>query len=121
MKNSLGFRLETPDKTIVISGDTGPSENLVHFAKDADILIHEAYLPGIFSGRSGEPQRASQNLSRYHTTAEQAGEIATRANVKQLVIMHVIPGNQADKIYEFAAKTFKGKVTVGADLMRFSP
>ena len=41
--------------------------------------------------------------------------------MKQLVITHVIPGNQADKIYELAAKTFKGKVTVGADLMRFSP
>ena len=73
---AFGYRFDCGGKSIVISGDTAPSENLVRFAKDADILIHEAYLPGIFSGRSGEPQRASQNLSRYHTTAEQAGEIA---------------------------------------------
>jgi ribonuclease Z len=118
---AFGYRFDCRGKSIVISGDTAPSENLVRFAKDADILIHEAYLPGIFSGRSGEPERVAQNLSRYHTTADQAGEVATRANVKQLVITHVIPGNQADKIYELASKTFKRKVTVGADLQRFSP
>jgi ribonuclease Z len=118
---AFGYRFDCGGKSIVISGDTAPSDNLVRFAKDADILIHEAYLPGIFTSRRGEPERASQNLSRYHTTAEQAGEVATRANVKQLVITHVIPGDRADEIRQLAAKTFKGKLTVGADLMRFQP
>ena len=118
---AFGYRFDCGGKSIVISGDTGPSDNLVRFAKDTDILIHEAYLPGIFSSRPNEPRQVSQNLSRYHTTAEQAGEIATRANVKHLVITHVIPGDRADEIFRLASKSFKGKVTVGADLMRFTP
>lgn len=118
---AFGYRFDCGAKSIVISGDTGPSDNLVRFAKDADILIHEAYLPGFFSSRQDEPQRVAENLSRYHTTAEQAGEVATRANVKQLVITHVIPGDRADEIRQLASKTFKGKLTVGADLMHFAP
>lgn len=118
---AFGYRFDCGGKSIVISGDTGPSDNLVRFAKDADILIHEAYLPGIFSNRSNEPARVGQNLSRYHTTAEQAGEVATRANVKQLVLTHLIPGNRAGELSELASRTFKGKVTAGADLMRFVP
>jgi len=118
---AFGYRFDCGGKSIVISGDTGPSDNLVRFAMDADILIHEAYLPGIFPDRSNEPQRVAENLSRYHTTAEQAGDVATRANVKQLVITHVIPGDRAEDIRQLTSKTFKGKLTVGADLMHFTP
>jgi ribonuclease Z len=118
---AFGYRFDCGGKSIVISGDTGPSDNLVRFARDADILIHEAYVPGAFNGRSDEPSRVAQNLSRYHTTAVQAGEVATRANVKQLVLTHLIPGDQSGEIFELASRTFKGRVTVGADLMRFTP
>lgn len=118
---AFGYRFDCGRKSIVISGDTAPSDNLVRFARGADILIHEAYLPGVFTTRPGEPPVVAHNLSRYHTTAEQAGEIATRAGVKQLVLTHVAPGDQADQMRQLAAKKFKGKVTAGADLMRFTP
>jgi ribonuclease Z len=132
---AFGYRFDCGGKSIVISGDTAPSDNLVHFAKDADILIHEAYLPGIFNSRpnagstppnrqaggSAQPAQVAENLSRYHTTAEQAGQIAARAKVKQLVLTHVIPADRPDEMLRLASRAFKGKVTVGSDLMPVKP
>ena len=118
---AFGYRFDCGGKSIVISGDTASSNNLVRFAKNADVLIHEAYLPGTFNPRNGEPAQVAKNLMRYHTTAEQAGEIATRTNVKQLVLTHLIPGDRTDEMLRLASKTFKGNVIVGADLMRITP
>jgi len=118
---AFGYRFDCGGKSIVISGDTAPSDNLVHFAEGADILIHEAYLPGFFDAREGKGTRVAQNLSRYHTTASQVGEVAARAHVKQLVITHVMPPDQSEAIGKMAAGAFSGKITVGVDLMRFSP
>ncbi len=118
---AFGYRFDCGGKSIVISGDTAPSDNLVQFAKGADILIHEAYLLGIFQQNRNDAGRIAQNLSRYHTNAEQAGEIAARAGVKRLVLTHVIPGDRSAALHDLAAKAFKGEVTVGADLMRFTP
>jgi ribonuclease Z len=132
---AFGYRFDCGGKSIVISGDTGPSDNLVRFAKDADVLIHEAYLPGTFrnrhtagaksanaqTGGSVELAQVSEILSRYHTTAEQAGEIAARANVKHLVLTHVIPPNRSEEMLRLASQTFKGEVTVGTDLLHVVP
>ena len=132
---AFGYRFDCGGKSVVISGDTAPSENLVRFARGADVLIHEAYLPGIFSNRpnagvtpanrqtngSVEPARVSEILSRYHTNAEQAGQIAARANVKHLVLTHVIPPNRSEEMLRLAARAFKGKVTVGTDLLHIVP
>ncbi len=118
---AFGYRFDCGGKSIVISGDTGPSDNLVRFAEGADILIHEGYLQGFFDATEGKQVRVAQNLSRYHTTASQVGQIAARAHVKQLVITHVMPPDRSEAIAKMAATTFPRKITVGADLMRFSP
>ena len=118
---AFGYRFDCGGKSIVISGHTAPSDNLVRFAESADILIHEAYLPGFFEATEKRRARVAQNLSRYHTTAGQVGEVAARAHVKQLVITHVIPPDRSAAIGKMAATAFPGKITVGADLMRFSP
>jgi ribonuclease Z len=114
---AFGYRFNSGGKVIVVSGDTAPSENLVKFAKGADILVHEVYSPRVFS-RFDNPQVAAR-LSRYHTDAEQVGKIAAEAGVKMLVLTHVIPPEESDKIRELAAKNFKGEIVVGKDLMRF--
>jgi len=105
--------------TIVISGDTHPNENLIRYAKNADVLIHEAYLPQIKAPddtASDEPW-----FTRYHSTAAEAGEDAARANVKMLVLTHLIPhraGNVDAEFQSEAAKSFRGPIIVGHDLMR---
>jgi len=120
---AFGFRFDTSDGSIVISGDTHPNDNLVRFAKGADILIHEAYLPQINAQSTAPKDTAPEGawFSRYHSTAPEAGEDAARAGVKILVLTHLIPHRpgDADAIFRSeAAKSFHGQIIVGHDLMR---
>ena len=61
-------------RTILISGDTRPSDNLVRYAKDADVLLHEAIMPE-YLDTVDKPDVAAR-LKSYHTTPEEAGQIA---------------------------------------------
>lgn len=114
--NAFGYRFESGGKTVVISGDTRPTDNLVKYAKDADVLVLEAYLPEHFL-RVDTPEVAAR-LMRYHTSAEEAGQLAQRAGVRKLVLTHLIPGNADETFRERAARAFKGEIVVGKDLLR---
>lgn len=103
--------------SIVISGDTRPSENLIKHAKGVDILVHEVYLPEHFDDVDS-PEVAAR-LKAYHTSADEVGQVAAAAEVKLLVLTHVIPGDGEKTILERASKHFKGKIVVGRDLMTF--
>jgi ribonuclease Z len=116
---AFGYRFDSRGKSIVVSGDTRPCENLIRYAKGADILIHEAYLPEHFD-RVDTPAVAAR-LKRYHSTAEEAGQAAQRAGVKLLVLTHLVPGGPDSTYLDRAGKVFKGKIVVGRDLMRFTP
>jgi ribonuclease Z len=116
---AFGFRFDTASGSIAISGDTHPNENLVRFAKGADVLIHEAYLPQTTAPTDTSPD--VEWFTRYHSTAAEAGKDAARAGVKILVLTHLIPHRPGDSDSIFsgeAAKTFRGKIIVGHDLMR---
>lgn len=115
---AFGYRFEAHSRSIVISGDMRPDDNFVKFAKDADVLVLEAYLPEHFL-RVDTPEVAAR-LMRYHTSAEEAGELAAKAGVKTLVLTHLIPGNADDTFRERAGKAFRGRLVVGRDLMRIS-
>src|SRR6202012_1544992 len=83
------------DRSIVISGDTSPSDDLVRLAQGADVLVHEVmYLPSLEKMIATEPNAATlwQHLLTSHTTTEQIGKIATAARVKTLVLSHFVPG-----------------------------
>jgi ribonuclease Z len=106
--------------SIVISGDTHPNENLIRYAKNADVLIHEAYLPQI-KAPTDTASDDQQWFTRYHSTATEAGQDAARANVKLLVLTHLIPhrpGNADAEFQSEAAKSFHGPIIVGHDLTR---
>lgn len=123
--HAFGFRFDTRDRSIVISGDTRPSPVLARLAKGADVLVHEAmYVPGIermLAKRPYVPPRLKQFLMEGHTTAEDCGRIAAEAGVKTLVLSHLLPGDDAelgDEIWRAeAAKHFRGEIIVGRDLM----
>ena len=118
VKPAFGYKFQACGKTVVISGDTTDSPNLVKFARGADILVNEVFLPGAFTH---DRRDVAAMLESYHTSAAQAGRMAAEAHVKQLVLTHVIRPPNSAEILRDAAQNYKGKITVGNDLMRFTP
>jgi ribonuclease BN (tRNA processing enzyme) len=121
---ALAYRFDTADRSIVISGDTRPSEALVRLARGADVLVHEAmlpqYVPQLVSPLPAQEQLARSVLS-HHTTAEQAGQVAAEAGVKMLVLSHLVPSGDPDvpdsEWIGEARRQFSGPIVVGRDLM----
>lgn len=120
---AFAYRFDCPDRSIVISGDTRPSKQLVELARGADVLVHEVmYLPALEKLIASEPdaKRLRQHLLDSHTTTAQVGRIASEAGVKTLVLSHFVPGGDAslsDEVWRDAvAPGFKGRLIVGHDL-----
>ncbi|MEW6221864.1 MAG: ribonuclease Z [Candidatus Hadarchaeota archaeon] len=97
-----------PGRKIVYSGDTRPSEIIVEFAKGADVLIHEATLADDLA------EKAAENS---HSTPSGAAEIARRAGVKQLVLLHVSPRYRDDSVLLEQAKRIFPNTIVAKDFM----
>lgn len=121
---SFGYRFDGADRSIVISGDTTPSANLIEVAQGADILVHEAlYAQGVdrMIARVPNTPLLKQSIMSHHTTAEDAGRIANEAGVKLLVLSHLIPPDDqtiTDQMWIDAAHVhFRGKVIIGKDLL----
>lgn len=120
---AFAYRFDSADRSIVISGDTTPSENLIKLAEGADVLVHEVmHLPSIEKLIAAEPNaaRLREHLLAAHTTCEQVGVVAARAGVKTLVLSHFVPGGIAldDAVWTDPVRVnFKGQIIVGRDLM----
>lgn len=121
---AFAYRFDCPDRSIVISGDTRPSANLVRLAKGADVLVHEVmYLPELEKLIANEQNAKTlrDHLLASHTTTEQVGQIATEAGVKTLVLSHFVPGGYPfikDEVWADAVRPhFSGNLIVGRDLM----
>lgn len=121
---AFAYRLDTADRSIVISGDTRRSDNLVKLAQGADVLVHEAiYLPAVDRLVARVPNAATlkQHLLNSHTTAEDCGRVATAAGVKTLVLSHFVPPDDPvvteQMWFDAARQHFKGEIIVGRDLM----
>lgn len=82
---AFGYRFETPDRTIVISGDTSPAESVVTNCNGCDVLIHEHYSLASFAQVAPEWQ---QYRLRHHTSTQQLAELATRARPGLLILYH---------------------------------
>jgi len=85
--NSFGFKFVTPDKTIVISGDTSPCKTVVDQARNADILVHEVYAMAKYDA---EPAERQKYLQSFHTSTRQLAQIAGEAKPKLLVPVHML-------------------------------
>ncbi len=121
---AFDYRFDARDRSIVISGDTAPSDNLIRLAQGADVLVHDAlYLPGVDRLVAGVPNATTlkQSIVSHHTTAEDAGRVAQAAGVKTLVLSHFVPSEDpavTDQMWIDAARThFRGTVIVGKDLL----
>ena len=125
---SYALRIQTPDKTIVFSGDAGRCPALTAFAKEADVLVHEAIdlpLTREMLRRQHVPDPVADGLMRHmtdeHTVPEDIGLLAQSAGVKRVILTHLVPGgDEPDARYsDGVRKHFKGPVVVARDLMVF--
>jgi ribonuclease BN (tRNA processing enzyme) len=82
---SYGFRFDTPDRSVVISGDTSPMEETIKACNGCDILIHEARAMEMFNKLPAERRSFG---AKYHTTSEQLAGLATKAKPGLLIVYH---------------------------------
>ena len=133
-QKSYAFRFATPDKIIVYTGDTGPSEHVTELATGADLLISEvinvAAEKEMLAGQKGwqlAPAALKESLMRHfqqdHLSPEEVGKMAARARVKEVVLTHLVPPvpeSELQRVYVDGVKKFySGKVAVASDLMTF--
>jgi ribonuclease BN (tRNA processing enzyme) len=121
---AFGYRFDGPDRSIVISGDTKPSQSLIELARGADVLVHEALYPAAIDRLVGSVPNASslkESIVSHHTTAEDAGRVAQAAGVDTLVLSHFVPPEDpsiTDQMWADAARAhFRGRIIVGKDLL----
>lgn len=119
---TLGYRIEHDGKTAALAGDTIPCDDLYELCRDADVyvqtVLREDLVKGLASMLPGNAARLTDILD-YHSTVQQAGQTAARANVKHLVLTHYVPAMQAgaeDEWRALAAAHFAGPITLGPDL-----
>jgi ribonuclease Z len=119
-KEAYGYRFDTPDRSIVLSGDTRPSEALVRMASGVDILIHEVQ-PSDSNRRPGTRSASewAAYVRQYHTTAVQLGELAARAQPKLLVVSHDGRRVPREQILADIRRGYAGPVVMAEDLQRF--
>jgi ribonuclease BN (tRNA processing enzyme) len=120
-KEAYGYRIDTPDRSIVISGDTRPAPALQAAARGVDVLIHEVHPEG--GGRAGAPPDPQwlQYQREFHTSDVELGRIAAAANPKMLVLYHFGARETASDqvVAAIRAQGYQGKILVGRDLDRF--
>jgi ribonuclease BN (tRNA processing enzyme) len=122
--HAYAYRFDTPGRSIVLSGDTTYSPELIALASGADVLVHEVmHLASIERLLSRVPNAPTLRkvLMDYHTTTEQLGHVAAEAGVKTLVLSHFVPGDDpsiTDAMWaEGVRENFAGEIVVGRDLM----
>jgi ribonuclease BN (tRNA processing enzyme) len=121
---AFAYRFDAPDRSIVISGDTSPSDNLIALAKGADVLVHSVMYPSAVERMVARVPNAAMlkdSILAHQTSAEDAGRIAQSAGVKTLVLSHFVPPDDpqvTDQMWSDAARSrFGGTVIVGRDLL----
>lgn len=111
---AYGYRFETADKVIVISGDARPSESVVAACNGCDILVHEVYSDAGFARRKPEWQRYHASA---HTSASELAEIARRTAPKLLVLYHqLFMGTSEEDLVAEVQAHYDGRVVSGRDL-----
>ncbi len=128
---SLSFRFDLSDRSIVYTGDTGPSDAVITLARGADLLVTELADPAfaetfVSSGPGPQPKRAREmhdHMINHHISPDQVGQMAAKAKVHRVVITHLVAGRDPNiDTAPFVAgvhKWFEGPVEIAVDLNRY--
>ena len=114
---AFGYRINYRGYAAVLSGDTTFNENLIRYAKGADLLVHEVTAA---SGAAAENQQQLKRIASNHTNPDQAGMVFARAKPKLAVYNHLLlfGGAKPDELIPATQKNYSGPLLVGEDLMR---
>ena len=111
---SFGFKFQTPDRTIVISGDTAPTEALVEASRGCDVLIHEVYSATAFEQLPSDWRRYHSSM---HTSTRELAQMATRARPGLLILHHGLFWGQTEEELLWEIRSgYDGEVVLGKDL-----
>jgi ribonuclease Z len=122
IKPAYGYRIDYQGRVAVVSGDTRYNENVVQYAKGADLLIHEVAMakPELV----GDPH--IQRIVNHHTSPQEAGLIFTRAGPKLAAFTHLVMlasetvgPPTVEELVAATRETYNGPLVVGEDLMSF--
>src|SRR6266550_2445770 len=117
-KNAFAYRIDTPDRSILISGDTRPSEELVKAAQGVDILIHEVYSAAHLKPEDRPGGKDWPRYCReYHTSDVELGALAARIRPRLLILNHIIRMGASDEELLAGVRTggYNERVVVGKD------
>ena len=117
VKPAFGYRVDYAGHSVVLSGDTRYSENLIKYAQGTDVLIHEVIDPEAYAKlvNTYTPEERARVIA-HHTTPEDAGRVFTKVAPKLAVYSHIVPPDVPDVI-PHTRKTYSGPLEVGEDLM----
>jgi ribonuclease Z len=117
VKPAFGYRIDYAGRSVVLSGDTRVSENLIRHAQGVDLLVHEVAAPETFQ-RAGTPPERAKSVVAHHVTPEQAGEVFSRTKPKLAVYSHIVlPTATEQDLIPPTRKTYAGPLELGEDLM----
>lgn len=123
---AFGYRVDADEGSVVVSGDTRRSANLIKFARGTDLLVHEVIwrtgMQRLIDSGPDEPQRARwERVLSYHTPAEEVGQVAAAAGGEHLVLSHIVaPGGTPEDLVRDVRGEYGGMLTVGEDLAVFN-
>lgn len=125
MAPAFGYRFTSDYGSVVVSGDTGPTENMIRLSERADLLFHEAVDFDWVDRRYEEQRTASAEATRdhhraAHTSPRGAIDIANEAGVRSLALHHLAPGNTPHEVWARDGELFSGAFSVPEDLAVFS-
>lgn len=124
---AVGYRIDYRGRSVVVSGDTSYSPNLVQHARGVDLLIHEALATQITeriavtaeSNGNWRVAKTMRDVPSYHSTPVQAAEAAARAGAKQLLLYHIVPPLPTAALERVflngVSDIYDGRVTLGRD------
>jgi ribonuclease BN (tRNA processing enzyme) len=113
-EHAYAYRFKTADRTIVVSGDTRPSDAIVKACDRCDVLVHEVYSAERFKARTADWQSYH---AAYHTSTYELGDLATRTRPKLLVLYHQLGwGDDDAELIRQVRTRYGGTVVSGRDL-----
>jgi ribonuclease BN (tRNA processing enzyme) len=111
---AFGYRFETPDRVIVVSGDTSPTDAVAEHCRGCDILVHEVYAQSGFERRDSVWQRYHASS---HTSGPELGRLAAAAAPRLLVLTHqLLWGATREELLSEIQTHFRGPIAYGEDL-----
>jgi ribonuclease BN (tRNA processing enzyme) len=111
---AFGYKFQTPDRTVVFSGDTSPTDAIAKACSGCDVLLHEVYNA---HSLTDETHPALRYFQAFHTSAQELGAIATAAHPKLLVLYHqMFLGLPEQDLLDQVKQGYKGNVVSARDL-----